>query len=1665
MRYLLYNIYISKYRESFGVLKKRIFLILLLVAIVAVTAVACTVDVKRADPKVVSVSIDGITKTTYTACDELNISGAYVIAVYDNGKNERFPLTTDMLDKTSFDMNEPGEQKVRVVYQGQSATFTITVLPWDLTSVELDSVPYVLHYVVGEEVDVEGARIKCSFEGNKTKYYEVTKDMLKPYDNETVGTTTVALSYYGVEMSFDVDFSEKTPIGVKIVDSAANNFVFVGQGDKYDVTGMTVRVTYDNDQTPQYDVKTELEKDVFISIDDTSARALDAVLMYYPSDYKETYTYRFFGLPRVSAGETVVPGQELASNKIDRGGQEIVLDPITSKSYGTVKSIDSNSDGSRTMTVSTLVSYDLTTVETHVGAIIADNGYIGRYGSALVYAKGGGVVESVENGVVTIKTAPTAVFVSNVKEKSFSSMEIISYPTPLNYTDTTLDGMIEGDVINKATGSVRVTYDDGSKEVFGMDDAKISLVNYGKDSVNDAFALVPGRNRILVVYGGVITNCTEFYATVESKYPVQLVIDADTISGREFYYGDSISVSAMTYHVVYNNGDIGAAEQITADMVEEGYSLICQPANNPYQAQIVFRLPDRYLKLIPQEENGDREYVKPTCYYNVSPQPINSVDFITKPYKVYVADKNDISYEGAALDVYYRNNERVTRRLTGDNPLTVINERLSGDWEEIEEYDFSGSGERLYVFTRDSDNAAIPINSIVRKKHSGYEARAVYVDEYGVKSKTYASFGYYLLEGGKTVSSIKLTVLKDADGKEYYKKNYTQYEDWNLSGLELTVTYSDGKTEIVDVLPEMIYAGSTQNMGADVAVKFTYLGATDDNTLSINVTERKPTDITLVRKGKEDYVGRYGTKMDFSGYMFRLTYNAGPAEQISGAMLSGISDREVSSGWWYKMYNVRGEVVDNLIQPGTVVYELYYSYPDANAENGKGYSYVCSMRYTDVLQAIAIDPYDEEASVYAIEVVENRSSVVGIRYEQNIEFDGKVLNPTNGNSVNEESDVPAVFPVGSSNGLPVLAETAAGWEIMLSEYFGGQILDKVITVDCVDADGTEYVDYVRITPSMLDYDTSDLTIGYRKVTINYKNQSCQTYVYVWNALLSGVDVAVVPLQNYIYTAIKDESDLVLSGGVARLTFTKYTRRGVFAGYMSKYIGMESEDLSYSGFVSGMYSKEGRQITINVVYKDYTADELKASYVITVYDRQDVDFSYSNVIFFYGNAAPASYTTKQSIAEFTLPENITLNYIESANMITLDKYLALSREKKGEYIPVTVYDEDKKYAPTMFIKLSDVVKENYIDPVAGKYYVRYGAAYIIDEEDYTAFSVEDRARMTAVPTYNGRGELVETYYVTTEKNLGGEGLKDKIRVYNGIITEKITESEYLDLSDEEKAEYEEIENSYYILMRVIDDRDAYNRFYETASYAFQYYTIIQKVIEVRVETSNELAKVLRVHTKINDGAGNGNPYAIYYLHSPTLDITGKVKTEIEQAYPEFTSLSSVYLASPNEDYFEIIVKFTDDYAETEESKNIVAEIFFRVLKELTTDDFANEMGITLSHINFDFEGKSELYNFNGNNEEGMKTLLKEKWINGVNIIDKAAADGNGTARISYTLTFGDTKTRNGVLQLLGGALGISKTEIDGIITYDVTTGDLGHPSYTIDLSRGTVREDGDKLTIQ
>lgn len=1661
-------------------MKKLMMMLFIVFALLCVTA--CTVDIQYPDVKVEKITVDGISKTEYVACDPLDLSSAMLFVTYDNGKTEKIQLTESMLDPNSYDMNNSGEQTVIVNYGGKTTQFNIVVKSWDLVSVTLESIPYVTDYIVGETIDPSGATIRCNFEGNKVKIYDVTTDMLQSYNNTSVGTEKIKLTYYGKEMSFDVNFYDMTPMNIKLISSATDNYVFEGLGERFDPTGMKVRVFYDNDQSPEKSVTQDLGDDVHIVVPDVLTgnddyQKVTAVLMYCPDNYKTLYEYSFYGVPLVSEGDIVYPGKELASNEIIRGNVTIVLDEIKSKSYGTVKSIVNNNDGTNTIIVDTAVEYNLTSINVVEGQIIADDAHVGYYGSEIIRADGGGVVESVVNGVVVIRTMPTLEFECNVKRKSFEHMEIINLPDSEKFK-TPIDAMIQGDNIDLSTGRVRVYYDDGSTEDFYLSSSKIRLVNSNVDSANRTLDIsAAGKYELWIVYGGVLANRVSIYVTVNSRYPIQICMDSGKdYDIKDYYFGDTISITTWRFYVIYNNGDVGEREPITADMLSDDSSLYC--ADGESLKKIKFKLPARYIKNIPEGENKD--LFTPEITYNVKPQPITGIAFMTRPFKVYVEYASEISFEGSTFAVYYKNG---TYRTIKDWSAANIARVLVSDWNEAEEKveaEKPVSGEKFVVVSNYSEEQKIILADILSGRTiNGNKARLYYFDETGIRANDYVVFDYYCVvdgDGKGLVAEEINVVLSTIDGKPAYKTDYKQYEAWDLNGISLEIKYvgKDSVDKISVLNPNMIYSGSTDLVGNDIPIKFAFLGVTDDSAFNINVGERRPIEIIVEKQGRTVYPYSYEPKtgyfgdIDFSEYQIRMRYESGPSTVIDG--FDDIGTEELSKGWWYKMYNEKGvRIYDMNFQSGTVYFELCYSYPTEN-----GYEYITSLDYHIVMEAIenAKEESQEgeieeivEESIYTVEVLEENEDVVGIAYLLNVDINGKLYNVTNGKYLSEDESVLAEYA-----GLPVVAEVAAGWELMLEEYANGRVQSKILTV--TRSDGS--VSAVKLTPSMINYERDDTTEGYRKIIITYRNYKFEARIYVWNAELVSVNVFDKPLQNYIYTAIDDEGDLDKEGGTLRLVFNKRISSGVIVGRMYKYIDMNNEDIRYSGFPNPKrFSKDGEKVTITIVYKNY--EELATNYTITLYDRQDVEFRYTNTIFFYGNATDAGAQPQQKIEEFSLPSVIDLRYVSTDSFITIKQYMSLDEETRKNYIPITMYDKDKEHTLSMFVEntYENIASQKFIDPAAGVFYVKYGWMAIVSEEDFEGLSDEVKDRFVAVPNYKRNREFIEYYYVyqPDDGNYDSSVEGEKIRWYKEIITEKISAREYQNLTAEEQSLYEEVANEYYLLMCVEDNRPLARRYYETTNYAFQTYTIISKVIDLSIEEGTEHAKVLRVTTKFAGEYGlSGNQYAVYYLQNAA--IWNAIANDYKKAF-----MREVVLCSPNADYFEIVVKLNNAlYVNSDEQNDQIAELFYRILLALTTDiDLVSGSGdsmgfkrITectgLTAIDFNYGKEETLFNASAEVEikDEILNKIKSAWQNGLNcfdlsdITDSTKVPGKDYF-VSYFVRYGEMLTRNGKLQMLSGAMCVvNKTDGTGAIIddeYSASIGTLYHSSYTIDIGTG------------
>ncbi len=1291
-------------------MKKRLLFIFLILALV-VCAAACSAEIVYKDAYVTEINVTDLfdNNKNYVAGDEINLGNGKLIVTYSDLRTETIDLTVDML--SGYDMNTPEEGKVvTVTYGGQTTTFKINVYDLEFSSVELASYPNQLSYVVGENVMTEGAYLDVNYEGGKTVKVKVTNKMLEDYDNQRVGDQEIYISYYGYKLSFAVNFADKTVIDVSVLHNPNQNSVFLNYGDRLDLDGMRLRFSYDNGLAPAYDVD-EIIDNVKVFIDDSQVGTVLAKVAYVSDTYPETVVYPFTGTAMVRTGDYVYPNMELASNAL--------IENVTSKTYGKVISIDGDS-----ITVSTVVEYDVTEYEVEVGEVILQDDEVGKSGGQYIYSgAGGGLVTEVGNGKVILQTLPVTSFNINVKDRSYASMEIDRFPVTNKHGDSVND-IIQGDTLNLSSGRVKVFFDNGEAEFYNMDDANIKVINSADDmlldqiedfsftSVDDVKNLPAGRyelkygtshgygdrvsvvvtvvdetgrsiyvqenrfvsldeglnytvsitatynnkksecvyylstvgagvrqnrlditaagqHKLLIVYGGVQTNSIPMIVTVIQRYEKELNIVPATnnISGQVFRKGDVINVSSMQYTITYNNGDVSEPTGITMDMLGETCTLECNEVTE--RKEVFFRIPDT-------------DVVSATMICRVIPMPIKSVTFAEEPIDVFLRsrgdDSNHIDLSGGIMSVYYDNGKVVTIGASGK----LLPELLANS---------SGTGERITIEYNEADTDFIPLEQILAgTKH--YEAMVTYFDADGASASVILP--YYIINNADAVNSIKIVLSNNN-----YKKDYVQCDDWDLTGISMTVTKQGGATLPMAVTKDMIYDSTTDVVGKNIQVKFKYLGKVDNTSLKINVEPRMETGLTVIKTGTNLYKNTQ-TRPDLTGYKFSLSYNAGASAEVTG--LDKFSGAINKAGWWYEIYEETGSFLTEFQRVGKKIIRLYHTV-EVDNDGSVGYAHV------------SVD--------LPIEVVENTNEIKYIAYEDVSLGTDSLYNPE----------------TKQFEQLPILEITAAGWELFLNNYdeTTGLVTDKYLSVYYDDGEGGEEKGFVKVTTDLvIDYHKNDISAGARRVKIQYKTYVTYVSVRVVKAEFVSIAVEKKPITNFIAG-----SELTKDGGIVKCVFEHVEGDGAIT-YLYKYLDMGDESVLCTGFNSNISED------VDHVQQDVTLQfrEKTTTYKVTIYNKQTTEFKYQNTIFFYGNTKSATATPLQFIPEFDLPDStdIFMWYVSSQYFIegdAFEQYLIDNPDvTRGQFISFLCEDGLVRYVSREYLQA-----DHPVEPLK-KEYTRY-----------------------------------------------------------------------------------------------------------------------------------------------------------------------------------------------------------------------------------------------------------------------------------------------------------------------------------------------------------------------
>lgn len=1635
----------------------RFYRICLFAALVFAASVltACSPEIITADPSVKSITVDGMSRTdSYFDGDELNLDGVRLVVSYSDGKTETVSLDKNML--SDYDMSVPEENKfIGVKYKGAETGFHVNVYDSHFSDVRLTSLPYKTRYVEGESVNGDGAVVTVYYEGGKEVPINVTDRMFRAYDNAP-GTRDIYMSFRGRELFFPVEFIEKTPVEIIVTDVPLKNSVFIYKGEELSLEGMTVKITYDNGAALRQKVSEGnfFADNMKIFIDDTYVGATNAKVLFLPENYPETITYDFTGNALVEPGEIVRPYTDLASDER--------LENVKSKSHGKVLSV---SDGK--IVVDTVMSYsDLTECKVKKGQIVMPGEEIGRRSGKSVKTDGGGLItDEPADGVVKIRFAPVCEFSLNVKERGFKSMEILEKPHTEKFkSKVENEPVIQGDVLDLSTGTVKVTFDNDESERLAMDAKMLRVINepdprneidwltfeaddmsdlpagaydlsytvvcregHKEDDVDISISVVDdsgksvyvqkgeggsesvsleeetnytvslsakyvdpstgktlvdeysyhlasenaeprrkkldisaaGKHTIKVYYGENESHGERFTVIVNPRYAKKIIISQNGVSGRTFIRGREINLAESQYRIEYNNGDVSEPAAVTKDMLYEG-NLTCetQPGLPVTPRTIVLKPPKGvYLDKRDPDDPG-RELT--------SEEVLEKYPGLKFELKFFVRDKEitGIDFLRYPADIFATDYTEGSGRVDIDFAGALM--EVVYEDGEIDEFDGAASNgladdNRLYIEYNEQEQGRLvprtPDEIYLDEDYKPYKGVLTYEDKYGVKIEKEFEFHYVSSDFSRPSEakpeSIAVEVRRGA------KLEYVQYEDWALDDVRLRLIFADGSYTYKSAEPYMVRKDITTDKAVEnLSVAFSYLGVEDKapHKYEIDVKPRTEEALILTFGGETE---RFTTAefsrgdVNFGRYKFTVKYNSGaPQDNMSGP--SEFVGAEGTVGWWFEFEQIgeNGEITTKGVWDRNTRDVAKLALPGK-----KNIILHHTATYEDEDGSLV---YSRISASFEIEVRDVFGEIERIAYE--LETDdppgpnSPLLEPTFALSA-EDGATPVT--------VNVLEEVAQKEPLMLREYGNDILKRKKITVYYYKTDGSKFDGHF-----VYQYEeTDDYGVKNLKYYIIENDGSCK------DLLADG------PGEEIAWTADKER--------LLERSYTDITPEMVNYHPNDITLGYRRADISYKGktCVAAVKAVEASLSEISVVKEpllnyiggagadlDLTNGVLRCKFV-----RSD-----GSSLFKYLEMSDPAVSAKGFNPDLLgdsemMEQTVELTYkgCSASYKITIYNKQELAFRYQNT---LSFYGNSKetRYIPKVFIAgfeppADDDIKMHYL------------------HSDEIVETLPDDA---SVVTWPDDGASSENTYIRL-----------KVKKRDGSVIDLYAPTNAL--RDTHPYQPAGRDCDWYIVMSVKG-----NDFYATGNYAYEIYTIIPRVIDVKAPASNESAYIEKYTINENeDGTSHRTADAVNYLYENKAALNALFNDRAD-------IISSVEMYSPNYNpadrvgSFEIALNLTTSFEFGNPDHIAVVERIFADVKILLEDNVSDLRG----HISIGDRRK------------------------GVNIYDGP----NPVYPPSYQITRGETLTYNGILELLSGG---AELEIgaDGV---KVTVGSLGHDNYTV-----------------
>lgn len=551
-------------------------------------------------------------KLEYIEGQELDLTDGKIKVIYDNGSYDEVTIKLSMI--SGYENNKLGNQNISVSYGEFTTQFTVNVIEKVVTKLELISLPNKLSYVIGQELNVEGAMLQAEYNDGEVKdNIVVTNDMCSGFDSSSLGTKTVNVKYEEGSIAFNVNVEEKKLVDLKI--TAPNKTTYI-EGQEIDLSGLKVQAVYNDDSEVLLDLN-----DVVITGYDANKIGKQLITVTY-----ETLNKSFEVEVINKTAEKIEITSPLKLEYVK--GQELNLDGMTiTVTYNNgekanlniadveIVGYDKNKTGKQIVSViyqDKIAVFEVNVIEKVVTEISISTPAKTEYiqgqkldltGVTIIakYNDGTSNPISVENEMVSGYDAnkvgkqtvvitfegKTAAFEVEVLAKEITKMEITA-PSKLEY--------IEGQELDLTGASILLTYNDSSSKtisiikdmISGYDNSKI-----GKQVVNVTYQNQSATFEVNVIKKA-ITNIEMNSLPNKVNYIVNQTFDITGATFKVTYNNDETEIITVTNEMVTIPAlsSLGSKTvKVVYDGFETSFNIIVR--NKALTAIEIFKAPDR----------------------------------------------------------------------------------------------------------------------------------------------------------------------------------------------------------------------------------------------------------------------------------------------------------------------------------------------------------------------------------------------------------------------------------------------------------------------------------------------------------------------------------------------------------------------------------------------------------------------------------------------------------------------------------------------------------------------------------------------------------------------------------------------------------------------------------------------------------------------------------------------------------------------------------------------------------------------------------------------------------------------------------------------------------------------------------------------------------------